>query len=790
MKRTLSRLGSVVMALTFISSASGSSAELFPLDSVRLLDGPFKSAQDVDARYILAHDVDRLLAPFRREAKLPAKAEPYGNWESSGLDGHTAGHYLSALAMMSAATGDSEMKRRLDVMVDELAACQQANGDGYVGGMPGSKVLWADVAAGRLKVNGFGLNDRWVPWYNLHKLYAGLRDAYLIGRNERAREVLIGLADWCETLAGHLSDEQLQLMLRAEHGGMNEILADVYAITNDKKYLTLAERFTDRAILQPLIEGRDDLTGKHANTQIPKVIGFERIASFTNDADKHRAAEFFWNTVTEKRSVAIGGNSTNEHFHPTDNFGPMLEERTGPETCNTYNMLRLTEQLFTRSPHARYGDFYERALFNHILSSQHPTRGGFVYFTPMRPQHYRVYSQPEQAFWCCVGTGFENHARYGAYIYAHDHNDNLFVNLFVASELKWARRSAVVRQETAFPDEPKTTVTLSLQQSARFIVHLRQPTWLAGDMAVTVNGVAQQLVMKESGYVAIDREWRDGDRVEVQLPMRLDADRLPDGSDHVAFRCGPIVLAAKTGTDELLGQFAGDGRGDHITPGPMRALNDAPMVVTDATDQFTRGMRPVQGKPLTFTVPDHVLPANARTLELSPFFRLHEARYQIYWRVISPERYAAERERIKAEESERMALEAITVDRIAPGEQQSEVDHGFKGEQTSNGHFRERGWRDARGWFSYELRTPSREPAELRVTYFGGDTNRDFDILINDVPLARVVLKGEKPNAFVVERYPLPAAQNPEKPVTVKFVARPGSIAGGVFEIRVVRAGE
>jgi hypothetical protein len=435
-------------------------ARLFPLNSVRLLDGPFAQAQERDRQYLLAHDVDRLLAPFRREAGLPAKADPYGNWESQGLDGHSAGHYLSALAMMYASTGDAELKRRLEYMISELAECQRANGDGYVGGVPKSRELWAAVTAGKLKVTGFGLNDRWVPWYNVHKTFAGLRDADRVTGNEQARRVLVALANWCVDVTSELSDAQMQEMLRAEHGGMNEVLADVYATTKDARYLTGARRFSHRAILNPLADGRDDLTGKHANTQIPKVVGFQRIAELTADraesARLHGAAAFFWDTVTRRRSVAIGGNSVNEHFHPPDNFSSMIEERTGPETCNTYNMLRLTEALFQHAPNAKYADYYERALFNHILSSQHPEHGGFVYFTPMRPRHYRVYSQAGKAFWCCVGTGFENHAKYGQFIYAHHGDENLYVNLFIASQLNWNDRGVTLRQTTKFPDEPRT----------------------------------------------------------------------------------------------------------------------------------------------------------------------------------------------------------------------------------------------------------------------------------------------------------------------------------------------
>ena len=695
-----------------------STAQLFQLKDVKLLDdGPFAQAQERDRKYLLAHDVDRLLAPFRREAGLPQKAKPYGNWESQGLDGHSAGHYLSALAMMYASTGDAELKRRLGYMVSELAECQKASGTGYVGGVPRSRELWQAVARGELKATGFALNDRWVPWYNLHKLFAGLRDAHVVAGNEQARDVLVALADWSVSLTAKLSDAQMQEMLLAEHGGMNEVLADVYAITKDQKYLDAARRFSHRAILDPLAEHRDELTGKHANTQIPKVIGFQRIAELSSDGGAGGAgggeagrfagaARFFWDVVTGARSVAIGGNSVNEHFNPPDNFRSMLEERNGPETCNTYNMLRLSEALFRADPRAAYADYYERALFNHILSSQHPEHGGLVYYTSMRPRHYRVYSQAEVAFWCCVGSGFENHAKYGQFIYAH-RGDELYVNLFIASQLDWTERGLALRQTTKFPDEPRTRLALKLQSPSTFTLHVRHPEWVkAGAMAVSVNGQRQEIESSPASYATLKRAWRDGDVVDIELPMHLSAERLPDRSNHVALKYGPVVLAAATGTDQMPDLRAGEGRHSQIAEGPLLPLHDAPTLVVSDPENVAGQFEPVAAEPLTFRAraSDLIRPAPYGDLKLIPFFRLHDARYVLYWPIATRQEYGAERERRAAAERERLALEAATIDRVVPGQQQSEVDHKFAGEQTGNGTFRDRSWRDARGWFSYELR--------------------------------------------------------------------------------------
>ena len=370
----------------------------FPLQDVKLLESPFLQAQQTDLHYIMAMEPDRLLAPFLREAGLTPKAPSYTNWENTGLDGHIGGHYISALSMMYAATGDTAIYRRLNYMLNELHRAQQAVGTGFIGGTPGSLQLWKEIKAGNIRAGGFDLNGKWVPLYNIHKTYAGLRDAYLYAGNDLARQMLVALTDWMIDITAGLTDQQMQDMLRSEHGGLNETFADVAEITGDKKYLELARRFSHKVILDPLVKDEDRLTGMHANTQIPKVIGYKRIADLAQDQNWDHAARFFWNTVVNHRSVCIGGNSVREHFHPADNFTSMLNDVQGPETCNTYNMLRLTKMLYQTSPDIRFADYYERALYNHILASQQPTKGGFVYFTPMRPGHYRVYSQPETDF--------------------------------------------------------------------------------------------------------------------------------------------------------------------------------------------------------------------------------------------------------------------------------------------------------------------------------------------------------------------------------------------------------
>ncbi|GAB3376018.1 glycoside hydrolase family 127 protein [Massilia agri] len=778
------RLAALAMLLT---SAWAQAAELFPLADVRLTPGPFLDAQTTDLNYMMAMEPDRLLAPFLREAGLATRQPGYGNWESTGLDGHMGGHYLSALALMHAATGDAEVLRRLNYFVAELKRAQEANGDGYLGGIPGGRQAWRDIAAGKLEADNFSVNGKWVPWYNLHKVYAGLRDAHRYAGNRDARAMLVALSDWALRLSAHLSEEQMQQMLRAEHGGMNEIFADVAEITGERKYLDLALRFSHQAVLQPLAQGQDKLTGLHANTQIPKVIGFKRIADMTGRQDLGKAAEFFWQTVVDRRSVAIGGNSVKEHFHDTQDFGAMIGEVEGPETCNTYNMLKLTGMLFQTEQKGGYGDYYERALYNHILSSQRPG-GGFVYFTPMRPNHYRVYSQVDKGMWCCVGSGIESHAKYGEFIYAYE-GDALFVNLFIPSTLHWREKGVRITQSTRFPDESSTRLTVDAP--GEFTMKIRYPAWVAaGKMVVKVNGRAVKPDAAPGGYVSVARAWKKGDRVDVQLPMTTRLEQMPDKSNYYAVLHGPIVLAAKTRLfgDEQLNFLADESRMGHIAGGPVCPLEAAPMLVSDSL-AFLRRFKPVKGKPLTFTARGLVHGAAGSATEFIPFFRLHESRYTMYWQHATPANFERMRAENTAREADRLALDARTIDQVAPGEQQPESDHFFKGEGTEAGVNGGRHWRHASKWFSYELKDPKGEAKLLRLTFAKADAGRRFDIEVNGVLVAEVALAGDGNAEFYTVDYPMPDSIVQAKPqaLSVRFVAKPGSTAGGLYGLRLLR---
>ena len=766
-----------------------SSPKSFSLSSVRLLDGPFKHASELNARYVMAHDPDRLLAPFLIDAGLEPRAPRYGNWENSGLDGHTAGHYLTSLALMVASQDNEEARERLEYMISELARCQEANGNGYVGGIPGGLAMWQEIAAGDIRAGGFSLNGKWVPLYNIHKLFAGLHDAYVLAGNRKALDILIGLSDFFVDMCSNLSDEQMQNMLASEHGGMNEVLADVYYITGNNDYLELARRFSHKAILNPLLNKEDRLTGLHANTQIPKVVGFMRIAGLTGDTEWKDASEFFWRTVVENRSVAIGGNSTHEHFHPADNFSSMIETREGPETCNTYNMMKLSGLLYQNGGSLQYIDYYERALYNHILGSQHPGHGGLVYFTPIRPQHYRVYSNPGHTFWCCVGSGIENHAKYGELIYAHDEK-NLYANLFIPSELKWEDQGLVLTQTTHYPESQETSMKLALSAPSEFTLFIRHPEWNdKAPLQVRVNGRRVRGTSQPGEYFGITREWKDGDRVDVQFDMYTYGEYFPDNSPYMALLHGPVVLAAATGTNNLDGIIADDSRMGHVAHGALVSREKAPVMILN-NDNWTEKIVPVNGEPLTFKMNNLLYPQSANELELIPFYRLHDSRYIIYWEVATPDEFAQKQDELRLKEQEAMALDAITIDQIDTGQQQPESEHNIKFHNSEAGVFRDRHWRHAAGWFSYELNDPDNEAAKVRITYSGSDRGRNFDILLNNQLLATVNLDGSHGDRFVDVDYPVPAEivrKNRDGKMEITFKAHENSIAGGVFFIRLMR---
>ncbi len=736
--------------------------KLFDLSEVKLKEGPFKKAQDVDLKYILALDPDRLLAPYLLESGLPPKADRYGNWESIGLDGHIGGHYLSALAMMYASTGNKGLKDRLDYMLSELARCQAKNGNGYVGGIPQGKVFWDRIHKGDIDGSSFGLNNTWVPIYNIHKLFAGLIDAYQYTGSEQAKDIAIKLGDWFIELIGPLSDEQVQKVLATEHGGINESFADLYIIAKNKKYLKTAEKLSHKALLNPLLQKEDKLTGLHANTQIPKVVGFEKIANISDNKEWSDGVQYFWDNVTQKRTVAFGGNSVGEHFNPVNDFSGMIKSNEGPETCNSYNMERLAKALFLDKNDVRYLDFYERTLYNHILSSQHPEKGGFVYFTPIRPNHYRVYSQPQTSMWCCVGTGLENHTKYGELIYSHSQND-LFVNLFIPSVLNWKEKEIEVEQTTKFPYENQTELVLKLKKSKSFALNIRYPKW-AESFEILVNGKEQKIESKPSEYITISRKWKSGDKISVRFKTSIHLENLPDGSNWIAFVKGPIVLAAKTSTEGLDGLFADDSRMGHAARGKFMPLDKAYALVGDKIDYISK-LKEIGN-----------LRYSLDSLELEPFFEVHDARYQMYFQTYSKEEYKEKQELLKKQEIEAMALEAKIIDKINCGEQQPEVDHLYKAEKSNSGYEDGKFWRNTRSYISYQMLNKNSKGQLLQISILDEFNSDNITILINEKP-AVITLSDKKTISIKIDN---------KEVLNIKILAKDGKISPKFSQLRIV----
>lgn len=765
----------------------------FPLGDITLLDGPLKHARDLNVKVLLKYDCDRMLAPYRKEAGLQPRKPSYPNWD--GLDGHVGGHYLSALSI-NAATGNEECRKRMEYMISELQLVLDANNQrheawchNYIGGVPNSAKMWTAFSKG-----DFGpYFGTWAPFYNIHKMYAGLRDAWLYCGNEQAKNLFLKFCDWAVDITRDLNDEQMEKMLGNEHGGMNEVLADAYAITGEQKYLDCARRFSHRMLLVPLENGKDCLDNMHANTQIPKVIGYQRIAELAHDVQYHNASEYFWEIVTRQRSLALGGNSRREHFPTKENCIDYINDIDGPESCNTYNMLKLTEDLNRVKPNGMYGDFYETAMFNHILSAQHPQHGGYVYFTPARPRHYRNYSAPNEAMWCCVGTGMEDHGKYGQFVWTHDkgvkaENDALYVNLFVASELNWKDRKMVIRQQTAFPYAESSVVEVA-KGKGTFILKVRKPSWCEN---FTVKGVGFDAdSYEENGLVCMKRKWKKGDQVKISMPMHAYIKPMINVPQYVAIMYGPILLGMKTGTEDMRGLIADDSRFGQYAGGKKLALDEAPILLPKHLDDIAKDLKPIPGKPLHFKLATRM--ENAIDGELQPFFEIHDSRYMMYWLALGENDYKAYMQKLADEEQARQALEARTVDKVNPGEQQPETDHNMEADVTERGNTEGVFFRDARDghFFSYLMQTKGETNLSLQLKFWGQDEWRtsEFDIYVNDKLLCSVNNSHRwRTTQFKTVDYAIPSEfVKGKKEIRVKFVAHKGKQVGQIYGVRLVK---
>jgi len=751
-------------------------ASAFDLRDVRLLDGPFRDRMQRDEEYLLALDVDRLLHNFRVTAGLPSSAKPLGGWEAPGVElrGHSVGHFLSACALMYASTGDERFKAKAETVVAELAKVQAAMPErgfhpGYLSAFP--EELFDRVDAHK---------PVWAPYYTLHKILAGLLDVYAHCGDQRALDVLKKLADWVAFRVDRLTDEQQQLALETEFGGMNEVLANLYGVTGDEKYRRVARRFDHRAVFDPLARGEDRLDGLHANTQIPKAIGAAREYELTGETRYRDIATTFWGNVARHRSFVIGGHSDDEAFFPVKYFSKHLGE-SSTETCNTYNMLKLTRHLFAWSPSAEAMDFYERGLYNHILASQDATSGMMTYYVPLKPGAFKTFSKPDDSFWCCVGTGMENHAKYGDTIYFHD-AASLYVNLFIASELTWREKGLVVRQQTRFPEEEATRLTFESERPTKLAVRVRYPAWARSGITVSVNGRRQPVAARPGSYVAIEREWKTGDTLEVKLPMDLHVEAMPDDPKTVAILYGPVVLAGDLGANGLT-----DAR-RYGSPAPATDPSTDPKVPVFMTDarRLVASVKPVQGEPLTFRTQGIGRPGD---VTLRPFYSIFDRFYSVYWKVYTPADLKRREAEIAAEEARRKDLERRTVDAVRVGVEASEREHAYASERAETGVFEGRRYRFARStWFSYDLAVPKDGAVALVCTYWGGETRpRAFDVIVDGEKIATQRLAENKPGEFFDMTYPIPERLlRGKERVTVRFAAA-NDVVGAVYDVRLVR---
>ncbi len=747
----------LLLSGTFVPNAARAESKVTPelqafdLGWVRLMDGPCKTAQEANRRYLHSLDVDRLLYNFRVTAGLDAPGKPYGGWEKPGCEvrGHFVGHYLSACALMYKSAGDEELKARADKIVAEWAKCQAALGEGYLSAYP--KSFWDRLE--KMK------KPPWAPYYTIHKLMAGLYDVHTMCGNAQALDVLKGMAGYFQRRIEKLPLRQWDRILTVEFGGMSEVLHDLYGLTNDPNHLWLAHKFDQGAFLGPLALDWDNLSGLHANTQIPKICGACRRYELTADGRYRRLSEFFWNRVVHTRSYCTGGSNEAEHWPEPNALADTLSDRN-QECCTQYNMLKVTRYLLRWTADPKYGDFYERAFYNGILGTQDAETGMLMYFVPLATGHTkrtggRGFSTPTDSFWCCTGTGIESFAKLGDSIYFRDDN-GITVNLYIPSKLTWAEAGASLEIQTSFPEEERITIVVGLTQPRPATLSLRIPHWVGEGVKVKVNDEAVDVDAKPRSYLALDRNWEDGDVIDLWLPMRLRACPMPDDPDLCAVMYGPLVLCG-------------------ITEASTHFLADK--------ENLETWIKPIEGKPLTFRTV-----RQPKDITFIPFYKVLEEPYGVYFPIIA--KGGERHKKILAEQEARRKREARTIDRVIANNAESERAHNQKGENTQSGPHQGKGWRHARnGWFSWDLKVLPDQPVVLGCLYWGSDVPpRTFDILVDGKKLATQELDRDKPGEYFEVEYPIPEelTKGKEK-VTVTFRALPDNTAGGVFECATLR---
>ena len=583
----------------------------FPMKQVRLGDGPCKVAMEADRRYLHSLPPDRLLHTFRINAGIASSAQPLGGWEAPDceLRGHYAGgHYLSAVALMYASTGDEELKARANTVVAELGKCQKAlkNG-GYLSAFP---IEFFDRLRNREKV--------WAPFYTIHKIMAGNLDMYLYCGNEQALDITEKMAGWVAGYTQPLSYDHMQRVLGTEFGGMGEVLSNLYAVTGKDYYLEVAQRFDKKVFFDPLAAHRDELKGLHVNTHIPQVIAAARYYELTGDRRYRDIAEYFWDEVVSERSYCTGGTSNGEGWNTEPGKLATELSTNTTECCCAYNMMKLTRHLFGWSPDASLMDYYERALFNHRLGTINPEDGTMMYYLPLASGYWKTFGKPFDSLWCCTGTGSEEYAKLTDTIYFHD-DDALYVNLYINSEVDWPEKGIHVRQETRFPEQQGTAITISAKRPVQMAVSLRIPYWVRGG-SLKVNGTELQAFASPSSYLTLNRTWKAGDKIELSLPMGLHIQPMPDDATIQAVMYGPLVLAGRFDpvTKEMTYGEYGPKEKDQFKVPDVAADANKPTAWIEPDARQTLIFRTVgQSQPITMV----------------PLYQIIRERYAVYWKV-------------------------------------------------------------------------------------------------------------------------------------------------------------
>ncbi len=735
----------------------------FSLNEVRLLPGPFNDAMEANKRWLLNLSPDRLLYRYRVSSGLSPKDSSYTGWEIR-YSGHSLGHYLSACAMMYASTEDKRFEDRVNYIVNELDTCQLASGNGYVGGVNNAREVFLRISKGDIELvyGGFKLNGVWVPWYNQHKIFAGLIDAYVHAKNKKAKEIIVKLSDWTYKLISNLSEEQMQEMLVSEHGGMNESLAEVYRITGDKRYLDLSKRFNHNTIMKPLSQGIDDFDGRHANSQIPKVIGALRQFEMGDDLVSFNIADFFWNTMVNHHSYVIGGNGESEYLGSPDSLSHRLTDFTS-ENCGTYNMLKLTKQLYCLNPTVDKIDYYERALFNQILASQDPETGTVSYFSGLAAESSRNYCSTDKTFWCCTGSGFENHSKYGESIYFKDNSGGLYVNLFIPSELNWEDKGVSVTQTTEFPFSDKMEYVFKIKRGKKkFAVKLRYPKWAEG-ASILINDKPFRFDAKKSEYINIDRVWKNGDRVILTLPMKIHSEQIHGDESISAYLYGPIVLAYDMG----------------------RGVNKKviPVVISRDWNDYEGLFSYEEKESLSFN-----LRSFPKEVTLTPYYLTGRNSTTVYFKHHKPEDFNYKvdlpRSRFKNEN-----LDAHVTDVVKTGMRKSMKRHSIQGKNLEYGVFANKNYVTSKnGYFSFEMEVNKDTPMGL-VCVYNGELSEisNFDIFIDEEFLVNEKLEHKEDELLSVYYNIWADYTLGKEKVVVTFKANANSSTiGPLFECRMV----